>query len=46
MIAPLIPDSWRRGAGVVAVIGLGKSGVAATELLAREGIRVRQRAAR
>ena len=40
MIAPLIPDSWRRGAGVVAVIGLGKSGVAATELLAREGIRV------
>ena len=40
MIAPLVPDSWRRGPGVVAVIGLGKSGVAATELLAREGIRV------
>ena len=40
MIEPLIPDAWRRGTGVVAVIGLGKSGVAATELLAREGVRV------
>src|SRR2546422_5320379 len=28
------------GGGVVAVIGLGKSGVAATRLLAREGVRV------
>ncbi|HEY6807311.1 MAG TPA: UDP-N-acetylmuramoyl-L-alanine--D-glutamate ligase [Gemmatimonadales bacterium] len=34
----MIPDAWRRG--VVAVIGLGKSGVAATRLLAREGARV------
>lgn len=40
MIEPLIPDSWRRGGGVVAVIGLGKSGVAATQLLARNGVRV------
>jgi UDP-N-acetylmuramoylalanine--D-glutamate ligase len=40
MIEPLIPSSWRRGAGAVAVIGLGKSGVAATQLLAREGMRV------
>ncbi len=35
----MIPDAWR-GRGVVAVIGLGKSGVAATRLLAREGVRV------
>ncbi|MGH7548335.1 MAG: UDP-N-acetylmuramoyl-L-alanine--D-glutamate ligase [Gemmatimonadales bacterium] len=34
----MIPAAWRRG--VVAVVGLGKSGVAATKLLAREGIRV------
>jgi len=33
-----LPDSWRRG--TVAVVGLGKSGVAATRLLAREGVRV------
>ena len=35
----MIPAAWR-GNGVVAVIGLGKSGVAATRLLAREGVRV------
>ena len=34
----MIPDAWRRG--VVAVVGLGKSGVAATQLLAREGVPV------
>ncbi|HYK82923.1 MAG TPA: UDP-N-acetylmuramoyl-L-alanine--D-glutamate ligase [Gemmatimonadales bacterium] len=34
----MIPASWRRG--VVAVVGLGKSGVAATRLLAREQVRV------
>jgi UDP-N-acetylmuramoylalanine--D-glutamate ligase len=34
----IVPEPWRRG--VVAVIGLGKSGVAATRLLAREGVRV------
>src|SRR5689334_17062 len=34
----MIPESWR--SGVVAVVGLGKSGVAATRLLAREGARV------
>ena len=34
----MIPESWR--AGVVAVVGLGKSGVAATKLLARQGARV------
>ena len=33
-----LPDSWR--SGTVAVIGLGKSGVAATRLLAREHVRV------
>jgi UDP-N-acetylmuramoylalanine--D-glutamate ligase len=36
----MIPETWRRGGGVVAVVGLGKSGVAATRLLAREGVRV------
>ena len=37
----MIPEAWRGpGGGVVAVIGLGKSGVAATRLLAREGVRV------
>jgi UDP-N-acetylmuramoylalanine--D-glutamate ligase len=36
----IVPPDWRRGAGVVAVIGLGKSGVAASRLLAREGVRV------
>jgi UDP-N-acetylmuramoylalanine--D-glutamate ligase len=34
----MIPDTWR--GGVVAVVGLGKSGVAATRLLARDGVRV------
>jgi UDP-N-acetylmuramoylalanine--D-glutamate ligase len=34
----MIPEAWRRG--IVAVVGLGKSGVAATRLLAREGVRV------
>ena len=34
----MIPETWRRG--VVAVVGLGKSGVAATRLLARERVRV------
>ena len=34
----MIPEAWRRG--TVAVIGLGKSGVAATRLLVREGARV------
>ena len=33
-----LPDGWREG--TVAVVGLGKSGVAATRLLAREGARV------
>ena len=35
-----LPDAWRKGGGVVAVVGLGKSGVAATQLLVREGVRV------
>src|SRR3989441_3833227 len=34
----MIPATWRRS--VVAVVGLGKSGVAATRLLAREGVPV------
>jgi UDP-N-acetylmuramoylalanine--D-glutamate ligase len=34
----ILPDAWRKG--VVAVVGLGKSGVAAARLLAREGVRV------
>lgn len=34
----MIPATWRRS--VVAVVGLGKSGVAATRLLAREGVAV------
>lgn len=33
-----LPDAWR--VGRVAVIGLGKSGTAATRLLVREGVRV------
>jgi UDP-N-acetylmuramoylalanine--D-glutamate ligase len=33
-----LPGAWRKG--VVAVVGLGKSGVAAARLLAREGVRV------
>jgi len=33
-----LPESWTHG--TVAVIGLGKSGVAATRLLAREGVKV------
>src|SRR5207253_5630414 len=36
----LVPDDWRRAGSVVAIIGLGKSGVAAARLLAREGVRV------
>src|SRR5437870_11844749 len=36
----LVPDDWRRAGSVVAIIGLGKSGVAAARLLAREGARV------
>ena len=36
----LVPESWRRPGSVVAIIGLGKSGVAAARLLAREGVRV------
>ena len=34
----MIEEAWRQG--VVAVVGLGKSGVAATRLLARDGVRV------
>jgi UDP-N-acetylmuramoylalanine--D-glutamate ligase len=34
----MIEDAW--GQGFVAVVGLGKSGVAATRLLARDGVRV------
>jgi UDP-N-acetylmuramoylalanine--D-glutamate ligase len=34
----MIPEAWRRGE--VAVIGLGRSGIAATRLLAHAGIRV------
>ena len=34
----MIEDAW--GQGVVAVVGLGKSGVAATRLLARDGVQV------
>ncbi len=37
-MTPLVPAGWRDGE--VAVIGLGKSGVAATRLLARDGVRV------
>ena len=36
----MIPAAWRDGGRVVAVVGLGKSGVAATQLLARAGVRV------
>lgn len=38
--ARLVPNAWRRPGGFVAIIGLGKSGVAAARLLAREGVRV------
>jgi UDP-N-acetylmuramoylalanine--D-glutamate ligase len=38
--ARLVPEAWRRPGSVVAIIGLGKSGVAAARLLAREGVRV------
>jgi UDP-N-acetylmuramoylalanine--D-glutamate ligase len=38
--ANLVPSAWRRPGGFVAIIGLGKSGVAAARLLAREGVRV------
>jgi UDP-N-acetylmuramoylalanine--D-glutamate ligase len=34
----MIPDAWRRGE--VAVVGLGRSGIAATRLLAHAGVRV------
>ncbi len=37
-MAPLLPEGWRKG--VVAVVGLGRSGVAAVRLLTREGARV------
>ena len=37
--ARLVPEAWRRAGSVVAIIGLGKSGVAAARLLAREGVR-------
>ena len=36
----ILPDAWRAPSGFVAVIGLGKSGTAATRLLVREGVRV------
>jgi UDP-N-acetylmuramoylalanine--D-glutamate ligase len=36
----ILPDAWRGRGAVVAVVGLGKSGVAAARLLAREGVRV------
>src|SRR5256712_4924168 len=36
----MIPEAWRRGEGEVAVVGLGRSGIAATRLLVREGARV------
>ena len=36
----MIPEAWRQGEGEVAVVGLGRSGIAATRLLAREGVRV------
>jgi UDP-N-acetylmuramoylalanine--D-glutamate ligase len=39
-LARAVPDAWRRAGSVVAIIGLGKSGVAAARLLAREGVRV------
>jgi UDP-N-acetylmuramoylalanine--D-glutamate ligase len=38
--ARVAPEAWRRPGSVVAIIGLGKSGVAAARLLAREGVRV------
>lgn len=38
--ARLVPDGWRRPGSFVAIIGLGKSGVAAARLLAREGVHV------
>ena len=34
----MIPDAWRRGE--VAVVGLGRSGIAATRLLVHAGVRV------
>jgi UDP-N-acetylmuramoylalanine--D-glutamate ligase len=42
MTAParLVPEAWRRPGSFVAIIGLGKSGVAAARLLAREGVHV------
>jgi UDP-N-acetylmuramoylalanine--D-glutamate ligase len=36
----VIPDAWRAPGTEVAVVGLGRSGVAATRLLARAGVRV------
>ena len=38
--ARFVPDVWRRPGSFVAIVGLGKSGVAAARLLAREGVRV------
>jgi UDP-N-acetylmuramoylalanine--D-glutamate ligase len=37
-VTALVPEAWRTG--VVAVVGLGRSGVAAVRLLVREGVRV------
>jgi len=36
----IAPEAWRKPGSVVAIIGLGKSGVAAARLLAREGVRI------
>jgi UDP-N-acetylmuramoylalanine--D-glutamate ligase len=36
----VIPGTWRAPGAEVAVVGLGRSGVAATRLLARDGVRV------
>ena len=36
----MIPAAWRAPGAEVAVVGLGRSGVAATRLLAREGVHV------
>ena len=39
-----LPEKWR--SGEIAVIGLGKSGVAAARLLRREGLRFKKNAVR
>ncbi|PYO61872.1 MAG: UDP-N-acetylmuramoyl-L-alanine--D-glutamate ligase [Gemmatimonadetes bacterium] len=36
----MIPEAWRRRGSEVAVVGLGRSGIAATRLLASAGVRV------